>query len=88
MTIKYRRGGNSCKLALDKLRTSAYYQGAVEALNFLSVGERAAIGDFRDIVMIAGEDAYAYKGIEDVGGAHVRPSGEGGCVKNPGKKKV
>jgi len=52
----------------------------------LEPGDRAAIADFRDIVMIAGEDAYAYKGIEDVGGAHVRLSGEGGCVKNPGEK--
>jgi hypothetical protein len=33
------------------------------------------------------KDTYAWKGIEDVGGAHVRPSGEGGCIKNPGEKK-
>ena len=35
--------------------------------------------DNRDIVMVAGKDPYAYKGLEDRHGAHVRPSGEGGC---------
>lgn len=35
--------------------------------------------DYRDIVMVAGVDPYAWKGIEDRAGAHVRPSGEGGC---------
>jgi len=35
--------------------------------------------DVRDIVMVAGEDPYAWKGIDDRQGAHVRPSGEGGC---------
>ena len=35
--------------------------------------------DYRDIVMIAGKDPYAWKGIEQRAGAHVRPSGEGGC---------
>lgn len=35
--------------------------------------------DYRDIVMIAGVDPYAWKGVEDRAGAHVRPSGEGGC---------
>ena len=35
--------------------------------------------DFRDIVMIAGKDPYAWKGYEDVTVPHVRPSGEGGC---------
>lgn len=36
--------------------------------------------DFRDIFMIAGDDPYAYKGIEDRHHAYVRPSGEGGCA--------
>jgi phytanoyl-CoA hydroxylase len=51
----------------------------------LKPGERAAIADFRDIVMIAGEDIYNYKGIENISSAHVRPSGEGGCAKDPAK---
>jgi ectoine hydroxylase-related dioxygenase (phytanoyl-CoA dioxygenase family) len=46
-----------------------------------------AQADYRDIVMVAGEDPYAWKPIENLLGAHVRPSGEGGCV-NWGDKKA
>ncbi len=35
--------------------------------------------DHRDIVMVAGEDPYAYKGIEDRMHPHIRPNREGGC---------
>lgn len=35
--------------------------------------------DFRDIVLVAGTDPYAYKGLVDVHRPHVRPDGEGGC---------
>ncbi|WP_020576838.1 phytanoyl-CoA dioxygenase family protein [Actinopolymorpha alba] len=35
--------------------------------------------DYRDIVMVAGTDPYAYKGTIDVARPHVRPDGEGGC---------
>ncbi len=38
-----------------------------------------AAADYRDIVMIAGKDPYAWKGIEERASVHVRPSGEGGC---------
>jgi chlorinating enzyme len=38
-----------------------------------------AVHDHRDIVMIAGEDPYAYKGITDVMYPHIRPDREGGC---------
>ena len=40
--------------------------------------ERMALVDMRDIVMVAGNDPYAYKGVEDLNPPHVRPSGEGG----------
>ena len=43
-------------------------------------GEGMAVADYRDIVMVAGTDPYAYKGTEDIAQAMVRPSGEGGCV--------
>jgi phytanoyl-CoA hydroxylase len=42
-------------------------------------GERMATADMRDIIMIAGKDPYAYKGIEDVAEPHVRADGLGGC---------
>lgn len=35
--------------------------------------------DYRDIVMIAGNDPYAYKGIENIAHPYIRPAGEGGC---------
>ena len=37
------------------------------------------MADNRDIVLVAGEDPYAHKGITPLNGPHVRPSGEGGC---------
>lgn len=42
-------------------------------------GVGPARADHRDIVMVAGEDPYAYKGIKDGTRPHVRASGEGGC---------
>ncbi|HWD40942.1 MAG TPA: phytanoyl-CoA dioxygenase family protein [Fimbriimonas sp.] len=42
-------------------------------------GQYVAIADNRDIILVAGEDPYAYKGIEKRNGPHVRASGEGGC---------
>ncbi|MEZ4866250.1 MAG: phytanoyl-CoA dioxygenase family protein [Caldilineaceae bacterium] len=38
-----------------------------------------AMHDHRDIVMIAGEDPYAYMGTTDVMYPHIRPDREGGC---------
>ena len=38
-----------------------------------------ASADFRDIVMIAGRDPYAWKGIENLSFSHIRPDREGGC---------
>jgi ectoine hydroxylase-related dioxygenase (phytanoyl-CoA dioxygenase family) len=39
-----------------------------------------ALTDSRDIVLVAGEDPYAYKGTVDVHRPMVRPDGQGGCV--------
>ncbi|MEM1099317.1 MAG: phytanoyl-CoA dioxygenase family protein [Planctomycetota bacterium] len=46
---------------------------------FLDGGRSVAKCDVRDIVMIAGEDPYAWMGTEDAFQPHVRRSGEGGC---------
>jgi len=48
-------------------------------------GVHMGINDYRDIVMVAGKDPYAWKGIDDLAKPFVRPSGEGGCSKD-GKK--
>ncbi len=45
-------------------------------------GEQMAVADYRDIVMIAGHDPYAWKGTEDIAVPGVRSSGEGGCSKD------
>jgi len=42
-------------------------------------GEAMGTLDSRDVVMVAGKDPYAYKGVEDLASPHVRPTGEGGC---------
>jgi phytanoyl-CoA hydroxylase len=36
--------------------------------------------DFRDVVLVAGRDPYAYKGIERLAAPQVRPEGFGGCA--------
>src|SRR5215218_9490562 len=42
-------------------------------------GEHMAIADYRDIVMVAGDDPYAYKGTEDLAKPYSRPDKDGGC---------
>jgi phytanoyl-CoA hydroxylase len=39
-----------------------------------------ALADYRDVVLVAGIDPYAYKGAEDIARAFVRPDLGGGCV--------
>jgi phytanoyl-CoA hydroxylase len=54
-----------------------HYMSAESLLPWM--GDGGATGDYRDIVMVAGDDPYAFKGLEERAAAHVRPSGEGGC---------
>jgi chlorinating enzyme len=42
-------------------------------------GEFIATLDFRDVVMVAGRDPYAYKGYTNLMQPHIRPLREGGC---------
>jgi len=49
---------------------------------FIDGTRSVAKADSRDIVMIAGEDPYAWMGTEDVAKPMVRSSGEGGCAKS------
>jgi len=44
-------------------------------------GEHIAHFDFRDIIIVAGTDPYAWKGYTNVHTPSVRPSGQGGCGK-------
>jgi ectoine hydroxylase-related dioxygenase (phytanoyl-CoA dioxygenase family) len=42
---------------------------------------RSGRADHRDVVLVAGSDPYAYKGTVDVMAPHVRPDGQGGCLR-------
>lgn len=37
--------------------------------------------DHRDLMLVAGEDPYAYKGTPDVVEAYLRKDKEGGCAR-------
>jgi ectoine hydroxylase-related dioxygenase (phytanoyl-CoA dioxygenase family) len=58
-----------------------HYMSAESLLPWQDVPADTHVGkwDFRDIVLVAGEDPYAYKGVLDVQRPHVRPDGNGGC---------
>jgi phytanoyl-CoA hydroxylase len=43
------------------------------------VGEYWTDADYRDVVLVAGTDPYAYKGLADLSRPGVRPDREGGC---------
>ena len=44
-------------------------------------GDHNAHYDYRDIIVVAGRDPYAFKGLTDIQKPSVRPSGQGGCDK-------
>ncbi len=66
-----------------------HYMSAESFLPWSRPAEHEAMAqcDYRDIVMIAGQDPYADRGIKDLARPSIRPSGQGGCeswgVKNP-----
>lgn len=41
--------------------------------------EAVATLDHRDVILVCGEDPYAWKGYEDSHTSHIRPDGKGGC---------
>ena len=58
-----------------------HYMSAESLLPWLppTDGKQIAVTDYRDIVMVAGKDPYAYKGYADLAEAHVRRDKLGGC---------
>ncbi len=56
-----------------------HYMSAESLLPWHGSTGPAATADTRDIVMVAGTDPYAWKGIADTATAGIRPAGEGGC---------
>lgn len=53
----------------------------------LPEGDHVAHYDYRDVIVVAGKDPYAWKGYADIQRPVVRPSGEGGCDKWGGADK-
>lgn len=60
-----------------------HYMSAESLLPWFRPQEREPMGttDHRDIVLVAGEDPYAFKGATDLMRPHVRPDGQGGCIR-------
>jgi phytanoyl-CoA hydroxylase len=57
-----------------------HYMSAESLLPWFRDGDApVAAADYRDVVLVAGQDPYAWKGVENRATSHVRPSGEGGC---------
>lgn len=44
-------------------------------------GEPMGTVDHRDVLLVAGEDPYEFKGTADLVHPHIRPDGEGGCLR-------
>jgi ectoine hydroxylase-related dioxygenase (phytanoyl-CoA dioxygenase family) len=60
-----------------------HYMSAESPLPWFLPPQGSTMGraDHRDVVLVAGTDPYAYKGTVDVMRPHVRPDGQGGCVR-------
>jgi hypothetical protein len=60
-----------------------HYMSAESLLPWFPPGptDTMALLDHRDIEVIAGADPYAHRGTTDVMRPHLRPDGDGGCVR-------
>jgi len=60
-----------------------HYMSAESLLPWFPPGEHEPMGttDHRDILLVAGEDPYAFRGTADLMRPHVRPDGQGGCLR-------
>lgn len=58
-----------------------HYMSAASLLPWLWPSEPTGMAwhDHRDIVMVCGNDPYAYMGTKDIMEPHIRPDGKGGC---------
>jgi phytanoyl-CoA hydroxylase len=60
-----------------------HYMSAESLLPWFPPNEHESMGttDNRDVLLVAGEDPYAFKGTTSVMHPHVRPDGQGGCIR-------
>ena len=70
---------------LDGMRRALvnHYMSAESLLPWFppAAREPMATTDHRDVLLVAGEDPYAFKGTADLMRPHVRPDGQGGCIR-------
>lgn len=59
-----------------------HYMSAESLLPWMRPDEKTsmALADYRDVILIAGKDPYAYKGTTDIAKAFIRSDGKGGCA--------
>ena len=60
-----------------------HYMSAESLLPWFPPRSNEAMGtlDHRDVLLVAGEDPYLFKGTADLMHPHVRPDGDGGCAR-------
>jgi phytanoyl-CoA hydroxylase len=60
-----------------------HYMSAESLLPWFPPNQHESMGtaDHRDVILVAGEDPYAFKGTSSVMRPHVRPDGQGGCIR-------
>jgi phytanoyl-CoA hydroxylase len=60
-----------------------HYMSAESLLPWFPPAHQEPMGvtDHRDILLVAGEDPYAFKGVTDLMRPHIRPDGRGGCLR-------
>lgn len=60
-----------------------HYMSAQSLLPWFQPPAGTALGtwDMRDIVVVAGTDPYAYRGVADIVQPHIRPDRDGGCAR-------
>lgn len=76
--------GHTLHRSLNNVRKSGYrralvnhYMSALSELPWQYGSSRFAPDDYRDIVLVAGEDPYAYRGLEDLSLPYLRPECSG-----------
>ena len=60
-----------------------HYMSAESLLPWFAPADGEPMGtiDHRDVLLVAGEDPYEFKGSTDVMRSHIRPDGMGGCLR-------
>jgi phytanoyl-CoA hydroxylase len=60
-----------------------HYMSAESLLPWFApqMGEPMGTVDHRDVLLVSGQDRYEFRGTTDVMRPHIRPDGDGGCMR-------